>query len=294
MKLRNSAAHLMEPIKKPFLKWAGAKTQLVRKLRQHFPSGEYRFIEPFVGSGAVFLNSPYSKSLLSDSNQDIITLFSVLQKRSTPFIARCGELFAAENNAEAVYYDLREEFNSCHDEERRAALFVYLNRHCFNGLCRYNQKGKFNVPFGRYTRVYFPAAEMQQFASRLETAELRMTDFRSVLKKTKKGDVVYCDPPYVPLTKTANFTSYASGGFSQKDQEDLTALAVAAAERGAVVVVSNHDTPYTRSMYQQGHAQLFHELVSRTISCDGSNRTKAKEIIAVFGNPRPHELSLTT
>jgi DNA adenine methylase len=294
MKLGNSRGHLMEPVKKPFLKWAGAKTQLVRKLLRHFPAGDFRLVEPFVGSGAVFLNSPYPKSLLADSNQDIITLFSVLRKNPERFIARCRELFTPGHNAEATYYDLREEFNSCDDAERRGALFLYLNRHCFNGLCRYNQRGKFNVPFGRYTRVYFPTAEMRHFAARLGSAELRHADFRTVLAKARIGDVVYCDPPYVPLTKTANFTSYGSAGFSQKDQEELTAHAVTAVERGAVVIISNHDTPFTRAMYQQGQARLFQELVSRTISCDGSNRTKAKEIIAVFGGPRSRELSLTT
>jgi DNA adenine methylase len=282
----------MEPTQKPFLKWAGAKTQLVRKLRPHFPLGNHRFIEPFVGSGAVFLNSPYRSSLLSDSNQHIIDLYSVLKKKPSKFISQCKEFFTPENNAEAVYYELREEFNACEDVERRAAIFVYLNRHCFNGLCRYNQKGRFNTPFGRYSRVYFPEVEMLKFAEKLTTAELQMSDFRLVLSKARRGDVVYCDPPYVPLTKTASFTSYASGGFSAQDQEELTKHVIEASERGAVVIVSNHDTKFTRSMYRQ--ANLFDVLVSRTISCDGQNRTKAKEIIAVFGDRQANEFRLSS
>src|SRR5262249_42476911 len=154
-----------------------------------------------------------------------------------------------------------------------ASLFVYLNRHCFNGLCRYNKKGAFNTPFGRYDKVYFPASEMAAFAERLETAELRQMDFREALSGTKPGDVIYCDPPYVPLTPTASFTNYAAGGFSEKDQQDLQELAVEASERGAVVLLSNHDTPFTRELYR-GATQLVPMMVSRTISCDGQNRNK--------------------
>ncbi|HTD66396.1 MAG TPA: Dam family site-specific DNA-(adenine-N6)-methyltransferase [Candidatus Limnocylindria bacterium] len=281
----------MESPKKPFLKWAGAKTQLVKKLRPLFPEGDYRFIEPFVGSGVVFLNTQYRSSLLSDSNQDIISLYSVLKRKPREFIQRCRELFIAENNFEEQFYKLRAEFNSCDNIERRASIFVYLNRHCFNGLCRYNQKGKFNTPFGRYEHVPFPKDKMEIFAEKLESAELQKADFRVVLSKAGDGDVVYCDPPYVPLTATASFTNYAAGGFSGEDQEDLRKLALEASERGAVVILSNHDTPVTRKLYRQ--AQVTEVMVSRTISCDGRNRNKVKEIIAVFGKSERSKFQLS-
>lgn len=285
------AAQVKDSPARPFLKWAGAKTQLIRKLKLLFPTEARRFIEPFVGSGVVFLNSGYKHSLLSDSNQDIIDLYSILKREPRAFTERCRELFTPENNSEAAYYELREEFNACHDRERRAALFLYLNRHCFNGLCRYNQKGRFNTPFGRYTRVYFPESEMQHFAFRLKGAELSRTDFRKALARAGAGDVVYCDPPYVPLTRTANFTSYAMDGFSLDDQRDLSRLARAAAERGATVVLSNHDTEFTQDLY---HGAAIHRvLVSRTISCDGENRKKAREIIAVFGGAGAAEMLLS-
>jgi DNA adenine methylase len=282
----------MESPKKPFLKWAGAKTQLVMKLRPLFPEGDYRFIEPFVGSGVVFLNTLYRSSLLSDSNQDIISLYSVLKRKPQKFIQRCKELFISENNSEKQFYKLRDEFNACDDVERRASLFLYLNRHCFNGLCRYNKKGKFNTPFGRYDRVYFPEDAMAAFAEKLKTAQLQRNDFRAVLLKATTGDVVYCDPPYVPLTATASFTNYAAGGFSEEDQKDLHKYASDAAERGAVVILSNHDTPFTRKLYR--HARVIPVMVSRTISCDGQNRNKAKEIIAVFGESRSSESRLNS
>jgi DNA adenine methylase len=293
MKLRNIAPNSMEVPLRPFLKWAGAKRQLIHKLGSLFPEGDYRFIEPFVGSGVVFLNTRYRSSLLSDSNKDIIDLYLVLKEKPEEFIRRCKKLFTPANNSEETFYELREEFNLCTDDvEHRAALFLYLNRHCFNGLCRYNQKGRFNTPFGRYEQVYFPETEMSAFARKLELANLRQADFRKVLSKAGSGDVVYCDPPYVPLTSTANFTSYAAGGFSAKDQEALTDLAVEASGRGAVVVVSNHDTPVTRKLYSQ--ATLTEVMVSRTISCDGKNRNKAKEIIAVFNGSRSTQLQVSS
>jgi DNA adenine methylase len=291
MKLRNIQSFIMEPIVKPFLKWAGAKTPLIRTLRELFPDGEFRFIEPFVGSGVVFLNTRYRSSLLSDTNRDIISLYSVLKDQREKFIAVCKDLFAPENKAEERYYELRTEFNACAYGQRRAALFLYLNRHCFNGLCRYNQQGKFNTPFGKYSSVYFPAEEMLVFADKLATAQLEKADFRKPLGEAGEGDVVYCDPPYVPLSKSANFTNYAAGGFSQKDQKELYQLAIDASDRGAVVLLSNHDTDFTRDLYQRA-TRVVERKVSRTISCDGQNRTKAKELIAVFGKIRHSQLLL--
>ena len=274
----------MDAVAKPFLKWAGAKTQIIRTLRAMLPDGN-RLIEPFVGSGVVFLNTRYPQNLLSDSNQDLIGLYSVLKPAPRAFIEKCQALFTDENNAPDIYYGFRQEFNACRDEVRRAVLFVYLNRHCCNGLCRYNKKGAFNTPFGRYDRVYFPADEMLGFAERLQPAELRTLDFRTALASAGQGDVVYCDPPYVPLTPTASFTSYAAGGFSQQDQRDLHALALAASKRGATVVLSNHDTSFTRELYTDA-SRLEPLMVSRSISCNGQNRNKAKELLAVFGQSR--------
>jgi DNA adenine methylase len=250
------------------------------------PAGEFRFLEPFVGAGALFLNTDYPANLLCDSNADLIRLYLVLQQQRGKFVRQCANLFTPENNREDRFYAFRAEFNQEGDPERRAALFVYLNRHCYSGLCRYNQNGEFNTPFGRYERPYFPRDEMLEFALRLDSATLKVQDFRVSLSEARDGDVVYCDPPYVPLSATANFTSYASGGFSAQDQTDLAARSIEAARRGASVMVSNHDTALTRRLYQEA-SQIVPVLVSRTISCDGENRGKAKELIAVFTAASP-------
>lgn len=245
-----------------------------------------RLIEPFVGAGAVFVNTAYANNLLCDSNRDLISLYGVLRCQGSKFVQRCQKLFTPENNTELQFYALRQEFNRCADEERRAALFVYLNRHCYNGLCRYNQKGKFNTPFGRYEQPYFPAEEMMLFAAKLKTAGLKCQDFRITLQAAGAGDVVYCDPPYVPLSDTAYFTDYFSGGFRLADQEDLAKYAAEAARRGATVLLSNHDTAITRRLYRLA-SPIISVMVSRTISCDGENRKKAKELVAVFaGEPK--------
>ena len=129
---------------KPFLKWAGNKFRIIDTIRTMLPEGS-RLVEPFAGSGAVFLNTDYDRYLLADSNADLISLFTIVRDQGESFIAQCEKLFRAATNQEAYYYRRRDEFNKCKNPERKAALFVYLNRHGYNGLCRYNAGGCFNT-----------------------------------------------------------------------------------------------------------------------------------------------------
>ena len=268
-------------IKKPFLKWAGSKTKLVSSLKPHLPVGDHRYVEPFVGSGAAFLNADYPRSLLCDSNADLIDLYEVLKAEAVKFIRECKRLFTVENNREERFYQLRAEFNKSERGTRRASLFLYLNRHCYNGLCRYNSAGQFNTPFGRYDRPYFPENEMIAFAQKLQTTELKCQDFKTTFAEIQGGNVVYCDPPYVPLSKTANFTGYDKGGFSKSDQQDLAERSSIAAQNGATVLISNHYTDLTKKLYG-GATELVTVMVQRMISCDGDNRKKTMEVIAIF------------
>lgn len=269
---------------RPFLKWAGGKYRIVDRIKEKLPPGR-RLIEPFVGSGAVFLNTDYPSYLLCDSNRDLISLYRCLQREGAAFIDYCKELFVPENNTPERYYELREEFNATEDERRKAALFVYLNRHCYNGLCRYSSKGGFNAPFGRYRRPYFPEREMVFFWRKSQKAVFLCCDFREALALAEPGDVVYCDPPYVPLSETANFTSYSEGGFSLDDQRDLAKEAERLSRLGIPVLLSNHDTEFTREIYAA--AQITSFGVQRCISCDGSSRGKAAELLALFAGPAP-------
>ena len=267
---------------KPFLKWPGGKYRLAEKICASLGPGK-RLIEPFVGSGAVFLNSHYPKYLLADSNPHLIRLYRILQQEGEVFIDYCEELFTPDNNEESVYYDMRAQFNETGDERLQSALFVYLNRHCYNGLCRYNSKGRFNTPFGRYKRPYFPRRELTAFHRRSASATFAPAHYAETLDRVRKGDVVYCDPPYIPLSRTANFTDYFAGGFGEQDQVDLADHAARLARRGIQVVISNHNTAFICDLYMDAGAAMRRFQVQRSISCQGGNRTKVGEILAVFG-----------
>lgn len=264
---------------KPFLKWAGGKYRLVERIRAQLPPGR-RLIEPFVGSGAVFLNTDYPAYLLADANGDLINLYTRLRDGGEEFIATCAAHFTPQANERTVYDARRREFNTSADEAARAYLFVYLNKHCYNGLCRYNSQGAFNVPFGRYARVGFPAAEMRAFLRKARAATFVCDDFVRVLRAARAGDVVYCDPPYVPLSSTARFTAYNATPFGMDAQEVLAAEAAALAQRGVAVLVSNHNTSTTRALYANAQVEYFS--VRRTISCDAASPGQTDELLAYF------------
>lgn len=266
-------------MQRPFLKWAGNKYTIITRIKRLLPDGK-RLIEPFIGSAAFFLNTDYPSALLADTNANLISLYKILQNEGKYFIDYCHTFFQQKYNDEATYYELRTEFNTTDSMCRKAALFLYLNRHGYNGLCRYNAKGGFNVPFGRYKKPYFPADEMRAFHHKAQNATFVVADFRDVMHLARPGDVVYCDPPYVPLSCTANFTSYGAKGFAEKEQLALTQLAEALSREGVSVVISNHDTAST--LYAYRNAVLSRFTVRRSISCIGKNRTNAKEILALF------------
>jgi len=263
---------------RPFLKWAGGKYRLLDKLSPHLEGR--KLIEPFVGSGAVYLNMDFERYLLGDINPDLINLYQCLKKEKGKFVKYTRTFFNDQNNKQSAFLDFRKEFNSGLTGRRRAAMFVYLNRHGFNGLCRYNKSGQFNVPFGKYKKPYFPEKEMIHFINHSKKAKFVCGDFVSLMNRSRRGDVVYCDPPYVPLSPTASFTSYAAQGFSYDQQVELAYRAKHLANRGVKVVISNHDNEITRKIYEDAEIESFP--VRRFISCDGASRGKAKELLAIY------------
>jgi DNA adenine methylase len=267
---------------KPFLKWAGGKYRILDKILRELPAGA-RFVEPFAGSCAVYLNADFPKALVCDLNSDLINLYRHIQQEGEGFIHYCASFFTQEYNTRAGYTALRNRLNASLDARERSALLLYVNRHAFNGLIRYNSKGGFNVPFGKYKKPYFPLKELQVFYAKTHSTATQFVaaDFRSIFALLRPGDVVYCDPPYVPLSQTASFTAYAGGNFDAQDQHDLATLAKEAWRRGIHVVLSNHDTEITRHLYAS--AILKHFAVQRFISCNGDNREAAPELLAVYG-----------
>ena len=175
---------------------------------------------------------------------------------------------------------MREQFNFSQDLHERSALFIYLNRHAFNGLCRYNSKGAFNVPFGRYKSPYFPQQEMEGFIQKSDRVELMCGDFQTILSLTNNTDTVYCDPPYAPLSPTASFTTYAKEGFNLDDQIRLSQSAQQIAPNSQGVLISNHDTEFTRDIYSSAILKTVE--VQRNIAAKGSSRKKVGELLAIY------------
>lgn len=262
-----------------FLKWAGGKFGLIEPIQQHLPKGK-RLVEPFVGAASVFLNTDYEEYWLNDINQDLIDLYSWLQNSPEEYIQQAVKLFVPENNDKQRYLDFRAEFNELKPGLRRSVLFLYMNRYGYNGLCRYNKRGGFNVPFGRYKKPYFPEKELRAFAEKSVKATFTCLPFEQVFEQVQVGDVVYCDPPYAPLSATASFTAYAGNGFSSAEQKALADCALHCSQTKAPVLISNHDLESTRSWYQQ--AKLNQLDVRRTISRNGKGRDKVSELLALY------------
>lgn len=263
-----------------FLKWAGGKYGLVEDIQRCLPEGR-KLVEPFVGAGSVFLNTNYEQYLLADINPDLINLYNLLKEKPEEYIKEAKRWFTPENNRKEAYLHFRAEFNATDDVMFRSLAFLYMNRFGFNGLCRYNKKGGFNVPFGSYKKPYFPEAELEFFAEKASKATFVCEGYPETFSRARKGSVVYCDPPYAPLSTTANFTSYAGNGFTLDDQAALADIAEkAATERGIPVLISNHDTKLTRRLYHG--ADLNVVKVKRTISRNGAGRNKVDELLALF------------
>lgn len=264
---------------RPPLKWAGGKYRIVEYIKSRLPAGK-RLIEPFTGSAALFLNTDFDDYLLNDINADLVNFYRFLHNRGDSFTRYAEQFFSGHYNNEDAFYDFRETFNTTADKRLKAGLFLYLNRHGYNGLCRYNAAGEFNVPFGRYRHPYFPARELGYFSKKAQGIRFANRDFAAIMKSARPGDIIYCDPPYIPLSQTANFTTYSKNGFSMTEQEQLVNLAKELAARDIPVLVSNHATEASKNLYREA---TIHTLdVQRNISRLGNNRKPATELLAVF------------
>ena len=267
---------------RPFLKWAGGKYSLLPELDHLIPAGK-RLIEPFVGGGSVFMNSDkHANFLLADVNADLMNLYQMLAVDPDQVVTHARRMFSLLNNAES-YSKLRDEFNNqLMGGPERAAALLYLNRHCFNGLIRYNLDSQFNVGFGKYSAPYFPEKEIQAFVGMAHNCVFLTAGFRRTLALAGEGDVVYCDPPYEPMPGTSGFIGYAAGGFKWADQVALAECCVAAHQRGATVVISNSTAPRIIELYEQHAFELHHVNARRAISSKGSTRETAVDVVAIL------------
>ena len=255
------------------LKWAGNKSRVMPELLTHLPEG-YRLVEPFAGSCAVMMNTDYPAYLVADVNPDLINMYRQIKENAKLFTIIAGNLFRNNKDKES-YYRIRKDFNSCLSLTllQRAAFFLYLNRHGYRGMCRYNKKGEFNIPYGNYKNPYFPLAEIDAFAWRAQRATFICADYRKTLDMVEAGDVVYCDPPY-----KGTFTDYHTDGFNDDDQHALACMLIGISEHNPVIA-SNSDTLFTRSIYRD--FDIAKISVVRSIGVAAGESRLANEIIAV-------------
>ncbi|HBC5824416.1 TPA: Dam family site-specific DNA-(adenine-N6)-methyltransferase [Escherichia coli] len=288
------------------LKWAGGKFSIMPQLREYLPKAAC-LIEPFVGGGSVFMNTDYDHYVLCDSNPALINFYQQLTTNTTKLMDRAWSLFKDGGTPEA-YKRHRGAFNTIALATDRlrgeslewAALFLYLNRYCFNGLHRTNQKGEFNVPFGKHRTPYFPDQEMRLFADKARETRTRFihADFRTAFTMPAEirrfssvhgGIAIYCDPPYLPPDSKEAFTHYNGRAFTRKDHRDLAALMMNAWQRyGIRPVVSNSDTTETRQIYSS--FELHTLSVRRSVAASSSARQQAKEVIGIY--PPAHKSQL--
>lgn len=266
---------------KPFVKWVGGKGCLMGQLELLLPSNVYhmRHVEPFVGGGAMFFARQPERALLCDINTDLIHTYRSI-RNDVGGVIRELDALARRGHSEEAYYGVRGRYNDGEGrgEPLRAAMFIYLNKTCFNGLHRVNRRGEFNVPCGRYKNPTIIDAGGLIAASRaLRVADIRKQSFESLLDAARHGDFVYLDPPYEPASRTANFTSYTEGGFSQEDQTRLRDVFRELDRRGAKLMLSNSDVPFIRELYADFE---IHEVQARrAINCDASKRGPVGEIV---------------
>lgn len=266
---------------RPFVKWAGGKDRLLNQLQPYFPQSFERYIEPFLGGGAVFYFLRPARAILGDSNPELIEAYQVVRDQLEALMALLDQ-HAPYVRDRAYYYRLRATDPTRLSPVQRAARFIYLNRTCYNGLYRVNRRGQFNVPFGRYSRppTLYDPENLRQVSALLQGADLRCTDFEETMAMAGPGDFVYLDPPYDPLSATANFTGYTRESFGRTEQERLAAAVRAAAGRGALVLLNNSDTPFVRMLYgEESGFRVATVLGLRTINSNPMKRNGVTELV---------------
>lgn len=267
----------------PFLKWAGGKRQLLPELRKFVPKKFGRYFEPFIGAGAVLFDLQPSKATINDANLELIKCYKAIRENPEALIAITQKYrYDKDEFYRLRALDREPDFSKRSDLER-ASRIIYLNKTCFNGLFRVNSQGQFNVPFGDYTnpRIIEPAV-IRAVSRYLNSAEVQILqgDFECAVKAAKKGDFVYFDPPYDPLSDTSSFTGYSLDSFDRKQQERLRNLCVELDDRGCQVLASNSATPFIREIYGSvGRFSIIEVEANRNINSVGTGRKKINELL---------------
>ncbi len=283
-RLFEDAARIVNEKPKPFVKWVGGKRQLLRQFRDMglYPPDAFdpltnTYFEPFVGGGAVFFDLFPKKAELSDLNNELVTTYNVIKNHVDELVKSLKK-----HKYEKEYYlAVRAKDPKTLSDLDVASRFIFLNRTCFNGMYRVNSHGEFNVPFGKYTNPLICDKENLRKASKaLQKVTIRNQDYKKVLDKAKKGDFVYFDPPYYPVSKTASFTSYTKDAFLDKEQTELRDTFVELHKRGCYVMLSNSDTPFINELYSGIKGIKVSKVAAgRAINSNATKRGKISEVL---------------
>ncbi|MGE0792874.1 MAG: DNA adenine methylase [Candidatus Woesearchaeota archaeon] len=268
-----------------FVKWAGGKGQLLSQFEPLFPTKFERYIEPFVGGGAVFFHivQKYKpkKIILSDINEELINTYKIVKtdvERLIVELKQHKEYHLAEGKK--YYLTIRATNPKDLPPLERAARFIYLNKTCFNGLYRVNSKGQFNVPMGAYKNPDIVQEERLRIVSKLlKNVTLKVMSFEKVVALAKKGDFIYFDPPYYPLKNKKSFTTYTKEDFLEKEQELLAEVFKKLDKKKCFVMLSNSNTKFIKDLYKKFKIKLVK--ATRMINCDGKNRGKINEVVVM-------------
>jgi DNA adenine methylase len=268
----------------PFLKWAGGKRRLARHLATLCPDRIERYVEPFLGSGALFFylaqTRPSFQAALSDSNEELVNVYRCVRDRVNELLQALKEHERKYyRNREKHYYLVRDDF-SAQDKVERAARMIFLNKTCYNGLYRVNRSGRFNVPHGTYIQPTIYNKDALFAASEIlnrEGISIRQANYSSATTGCRTGDLVYLDPPYLPITKTANFTEYTSDSFGYEDHIALAREFRRLVVMGCTVILSNSHSPTIKELYDGFSIHAVE--VSRSINCNAHGRMAQAELV---------------
>ena len=286
-KVKETNKCLGVPDIRPFLKWAGGKRQLLPELNKYIPKkslSKYTYYEPFIGGGALFFNLQPKTAVINDSNYELINCYQVVRDSLDELI----ENLRSHKHTENYYYKIREK-DRCRDYKKmssvaKASRIIYLNKTCYNGLFRVNSQGQFNVPFGRYRNPNILDEEVLKAVSDyLKKTQVKIlnVDFAEAVKDAKKGDFIYFDPPYDPVSNTAYFTDYDVKGFNQEEQQRLKEVFDDLTKRGCFVMMSNSDTKFIRNLYEEYQPGFKEVTATRNINSNGLKRGRVDELVVI-------------
>ena len=268
----------------PFLKWAGGKRQLLSQIDLYIPKSFNKYIEPFVGGGALFFYLLPKNAILNDINQDLINTYRVIKENVSELITSLKK----HKNEEEYFYKIRsvdrnlDEFKTWSDVEK-ASRIIYLNRCCYNGLYRVNSKGYFNAPFGKYKNPKICNEENLKLVHKvLKDVKLMNISFELCLNYAKKDDFIYFDPPYVPISESANFTSYTKSSFKKEDQIKLFNVFKELDQKGCKLLLSNSYNEFILKLYKNYQINIVY--AKRAINSNPDKRGEIKELLIINNN----------